>query len=115
MINEDIEIDEIEEELFGDKEDGLTGFDRRDLKTMVRDFNKSKNKKKIKEKIQKAKQEFNTNNMEKVSLSDSESRIMKNAKSYTEPSYNAQISVSKNQIIMANDVKFLFTNYMVLN
>lgn len=104
MIKEDIEIDEIEEELFGDKEDGLTGFDRRDLKNIVREFNKSKNKKKIKEKIQKARQEFNTNNVEKVSLSDPESRIMKNAKSYTEPSYNAQVSVSKNQIIIANDV-----------
>lgn len=29
---------------------------------------------------------------------------MKNAKSYTEPSYNAQISVSRNQIIISNDV-----------
>ena len=104
MIKEDIEIDEIEEELFGDKEEGLTGVDRRNLKNIVREFNKSKNKKKIKKNIQKAGQEFNTNNVEEVSLSDSESRIMKNAKSYTEPSYNAQITVSKNQIIIANDV-----------
>lgn len=104
MIKEDIEIDEIEEELFGGKEDGLTGINKRDLKRIAREFNKSKNKKKIKENIQKARQKFNTNNVEKVSLSDSESRIMKNAKSYTEPSYNAQVSVSKNQIIIANDV-----------
>ena len=95
MIKEDIEIDEIEEELFGDKEDGLTGVGRRNLKKIVREFDKSKNKKKIKKNIQKAGQEFNTNNVEEVSLSDSESRIMKNAKSYTEPSYNAQITVSK--------------------
>jgi len=88
MIKEDIEIDEIEEELFGDEEEGLTGVDRRDLKNIVREFNKSKNKKKIKKSIQRARQEFNTNNVEKVSLSDSESRIMKNAKSYTEPSYS---------------------------
>ena len=57
MIEEDIEIDELEEELFGDKEEGLTGVDRRDLKKMVRDFNKRKDKQKIKDSIKKAKKE----------------------------------------------------------
>ena len=44
MIKEDIGTDELEEELFGDKEEGLTGMDKKDIKQIVRDFNKSKNK-----------------------------------------------------------------------
>src|SRR3990167_6937391 len=104
MIKEDIEIDEIEEELFGDKEEGLTGMDKKDLKRIVREFNKSKDKKKIKENIQKSKKEISKSVQKKISLTDSESRMMKTAKSYTEPSYNAQISVSINRIIISNDV-----------
>ena len=104
MIKEDIEIDEIEEELFGDKEEGLTGMDKKDLKRIVREFNKSKDKKKIKENIQKSKKEISKSVQKKISLTDSESRMMKTAKSYTEPSYNAQISVSRNRIIISNDV-----------
>ena len=104
MVEEDIEIDEIEEQLFGDKEEGLTGMDKKDLKRIVREFNKRKDKKRIKEHIQKAKKEINYTEQKKISLTDSESRMMKTAKSYVEPSYNAQLSVSKNQIIIANDI-----------
>jgi len=32
MIKEDIGTDELEEELFGDKEEGLTGMDKKDIK-----------------------------------------------------------------------------------
>ena len=42
IIEEDIEIDELEKELFGGKEEGLTRIDKRDLKMIVREFNKSK-------------------------------------------------------------------------
>ena len=104
MIKEDIGTDELEEELFGDKEEGLTGMDKKDIKQIVRDFNKSKNKSRIKENIRKAKKEIKDTAQKKISLTDSESRMMKNAKSYTEPSYNAQLSVSRNQIIISNDV-----------
>lgn len=104
MIKEDIEMDELEEELFCDKEEGLTGVDKRDLKKIVREFNKSKDKKRIKGSIQKAKKEIKDTGQKKISLSDSESRMMKTAKSYVEPSYNTQISVSRNQIIITNDV-----------
>ena len=104
MVEEDIEIDELEEELFGDKEEGLTGIDKSDLKKIVREFNKSKDKKRIKENIQKAKKEIKDSAQKKISLTDSESRMMKTAKSFVEPSYNAQISVSRNQIILSNDV-----------
>ena len=104
MIKEDIGTDELEEELFGDKEEGLTGMDKKDIKQIVRDFNKSKNKSRIKENIRKAKKEIKDTAQKKISLTDSESRMMKTAKSYTEPSYNAQFSVSRNQIIISNDV-----------
>jgi transposase len=49
MIEEDIALDELEDELYGDNaNDGLTGIDRRDMKKIVREFNQSKDKKKIK-------------------------------------------------------------------
>ena len=79
-------------------------MDKKDKKRIVREFNKSKDKKRIKENIQKAKKEINDTAQKKISLSDSESRMMKTAKSYVEPSYNAKISVSRNQIIISNDV-----------
>mgnify|MGYP001558798979 CR=1 FL=1 len=104
MIQEDIELDEIEEQIFGDKEEGLTGVDERDLKKIVREYNAKKDKEKVKENIEKSKNELVKNKLKKVSLSDPDSRMMQNKKRFTEPSYNAQISVSKNQIIIANDV-----------
>ncbi|MBT4697158.1 transposase, partial [Candidatus Woesearchaeota archaeon] len=49
MIKKDIALDELEDELYGDNaNDGLTGIDRRDIKRIVREFNQSKDKKKIK-------------------------------------------------------------------
>ena len=42
--------------------------------------------------------------MKKVSVSDPESRAMQTKKRFSELSYNAQLSVSKNQIIIANDI-----------
>ena len=104
MIDEDIALDELEEQIFGDKEEGLTSFDERDLRQIVRDNFKNKDKAKMKEKISRAKEEMEQNNLEKVSLSDPESRVMQHAKRYSEPAYNPQFSVSKNQIIVANDV-----------
>ena len=50
IIKEDIELDELEGELFGGKEEGLTGVDKNDLKKIVREFNKSKDKNRIKKK-----------------------------------------------------------------
>ena len=71
MIEEDIEIDELEEELFGYKEEGLTGMDKKDLKRIVREFNKRKDKRRIKENIQKAKKEIKDTAQKKISLTDS--------------------------------------------
>ncbi|MFH0898297.1 MAG: transposase [bacterium] len=102
MIAEDIELDELEDEIYGDKDNGgLTGMDRRDMKRLVREF---RDKQKAKEKIKKAKESAEKNNLKKVSLTDPDCRFMQNKKRFTEPSYNTQISVSRNQIILANDV-----------
>ena len=104
MMKEDIALDEMEEQIFGDKEEGLTGLDERDLRKVVRDNFKKKDKAKIKQKIARAREELEQNNLDKVSLSDPESRVMQYAKRYSEPVYNVQFSVTKNQIIVANDV-----------
>lgn len=105
MIKDDIALDELEDDLYGDNaNDGLTGIDRRDIKKMVREFNKSKDKKKIKKNIKKAKGELEKYFLKKVSISDPESRAMQTKKRFSELSYNSQLSVSKNQIIVANDI-----------
>jgi len=104
MVEDDIAIDEIEEQIFGDKEEGLTGIDERDLRRIVRDYKKSEDKKKIKKNIEKAKNELEKYSLKKVSISDPESRMMQNKKGFSELSYNTQISVSRNQIILSNDL-----------
>jgi len=105
MIKEDIALDELEDELFGDNaDDGLTGMDRKDIKRIVREYNQSKDRKKIKKNIGKAKGELDRYFLKKVSVSDPESRAMQTKKRFSELSYNTQLSVSRNQIIIANDI-----------
>lgn len=104
MVEEDIKLDELEEEIFGDKEEGLTGMDERDLRRLVREYRKSQSKKKVKKNIKKAKGELEKYFLNKVSISDPESRMMQNKKGLAELGYNAQLSVSRNQIIVANDI-----------
>lgn len=104
MVEEDIALDELEEELFGDREEGLTGIDERDLRKIVRDYRKSEDKKKLKKNIKKAKGELEKYFLKKASISDPESRMMQNKKGFSELSYNTQLSVSRNQIIIANDI-----------
>ena len=105
MVDEDIDLDELEDELYGDNaNDGLTGIDRRDMKKIVREYNKSKDKKKIKKNIEKAKNELEKYSLKKVSISDPECRMMQTKKKFSELSYNTQLSVDRNQIILANDI-----------
>ena len=42
MLEEDIALDALEEQIFGDKEEGMTGIDERDLRKIVRDNFKNK-------------------------------------------------------------------------
>ena len=104
MVKEDIALDELEDQLFDDREDGLTGMDRRNLKKIVREYNQTRNKKKIKNNVKKAKSELEKYSLKKVSISDPESRMIQTKKLFSELSYSTQLSVSKDQIIVANDV-----------
>ena len=105
MIEEDIALDDLEDEMFGDSaNDGLTGIDRRDIKRIVREFNQSKDKSKVKKQVEKAKNELEKYSLKKVSISDPESRAMQTKKRFSELSYNVQLSTSRNQFILANDV-----------
>jgi len=103
MIADDIEQDEIDEKF--EKEENLTNMDKRDFKRLVSEYRRVKDKKKLKKKFENVKKELKKNpEVKKVSLTDPESRMMQNKKRITESSYNVQFSVSKNQIILANDV-----------
>ena len=104
MVEEDIALDELEDELFDDREEGLTGVDRRDLKRIVREYNDSENKKRIKERVGKAKTELVEHGLKKVSLSDPECRMMQNKHGVCELCYNVQLGVSNNQIVLSSDV-----------
>lgn len=106
MVEEDIAQDELDEMLYGDKEENLTAMDRKDVKRIVQEYRKEKDKEKLRKKHAKVKQEFSSNpKLNKASLTDPECRMMQNKQGVYELAYNVQFSVdSKNQIIIANDV-----------
>jgi|SRR3989344_4257794 len=89
-----------------ENEKNLNKLDKKNLKALVREYKKCKNKNNLKEKITLAKEQFSKEeDLKSVSLSDSESRIMHTKEGTTSPAYNAQFGVdSKNQIIISNDV-----------
>ena len=106
MIEEDIEQDEIDKESYDDKEENMTGLEMKNLKEIVKNYRDVKNKEKLKENCKKAIEEFDKDpQIKRVSLSDTECRMMKNKKGFFELDYNVQFTVdSKSQIIVANDV-----------
>jgi len=106
MIEEDIKRDEIDKEIYGEKEENITDIEMKNLKGIVKNYRKSKDKEKLKENCKKAIEEFDKDSqIKRVSLSDPECRMMKNKKGIFELDYNTQFTVdSKNQIILANDV-----------
>ena len=106
MIEEDVKQDEIDKEIYGDKEENKTNIEMKNLKGIVENYRKVKDKEKLKEKCKKAIEEFDKDSqIKRVSLSDPECRMMKNKKGVFELDYNPQFTVdSKNQIIVANDV-----------
>ena len=70
MMKEDIALDELEEQMFGDKEEGLTGIDRRDMKKIVSFYNEEIKRKKdvpfyFKERLQ-MKKKMNTDESKKI-------------------------------------------------
>jgi len=106
MMEEDIQQDEIDKEVYGEKEENITDIEIKNLKAIVKNYREVKDKKKLKENCKKAVEEFTKDSMiKRVSLSDPECRMMKNKKGVFELDYNPQFTVdSKNQIIVANDV-----------
>jgi transposase len=106
MIEEDVQQDEIDKEIYGDKEENKTNLEIKNLKMIVENYRKVKDKERLKENCKKAIEEFDKDSqIKRVSLSDPECRMMKNKKGVFELDYNPQFTVdSKNQIIIANDV-----------
>jgi transposase len=122
-ISKGIREDLIEDERYGEDKDGYET--PKDIRALIREKLKEMNlksrnekvlrkisrnylegnegkKKKIMERINKAKSQLD---QASVSLTDPESRFMKNEKDHTEHSYNPQLTVdSKFGIILANDV-----------
>ena len=106
MIEEDIKQDEIDEKISDGKEENLTNLETKNLKEIVKKYRNNKNKEKLKEKCNKAKEEIKRlGEKKRVSLTDPECRMMKGKRGNNELAYNTQFTVdSKNQIILANDV-----------
>ena len=113
-LRKGIEIDKVEDEHFGNCRgyDQLNESEKHKVKAVaakyIKQVNKDKSdtrKKEIEEIIKEAFDEFETDSIEKVSLTDQESRFMKNKKGTFELAYNTQITVDhKLGIIVANDV-----------
>jgi transposase len=106
MIEDDIAQDELDMGFYGDKEENLTGMDRRDMKKIVREWKRAQDKNKVKKNLEKVKEEAKRDPKQKrLSLSDPECRMMMNKNRVSQMAYNAQISVdSKNQIIVATGI-----------
>jgi transposase len=89
MIEEDAQQDEIDKEVYGDKEENKTNLGIKNLKMIVENYRKVKDKEKIKENCKKAIEEFDKDPLiKRVSLSDPECRMMKNKKGVFELDYN---------------------------
>jgi transposase len=58
----------------------------------------------LKDGLEQARQEMNDNGLRKVSITDPESRFMKNKKGRIELAYNPQVTVERKGFILANDV-----------
>jgi transposase len=113
-LKKGIEVDKLEDEQFGNCRgyDQLNESGKYKAKAVVAKYIKQVNKdnsndrkKEIKDTVEEALDEFEKDSIEKVSLTDKESRFMKNKKGVFELAYNAQITVDhKMGIIVANDI-----------
>ncbi len=116
FINNELEEWTKQDQIEDKKFENLRGFDqlpnssKKRIKATVKRYIKETKclgiefKQAINEKINDAKKELKDKNLEKISLTDGDSRFMKNKKGKIELSYNVQITVGKNGIILANDV-----------
>jgi transposase len=113
-LKKGIEVDKLEDEHFGNCRgyDQLNESGKYKVKAVVAKYIKQVNKdnsndrkKEIEDTVEEALDEFEKDSIEKVSLTDKESRFMKNKKGVFELAYNSQITVDhKLGIIVANDI-----------
>ncbi|KKG86904.1 transposase [Methanosarcina mazei] len=113
-LKKSIEIDKVEDEHFGNCRgyDQLNESEKHKVKAVVAKYIKQVNKdksdtrkKEIEDIIKEAVDEFEKDSIEKVSLTDHESRFMKNKKGTFDLTYNTQITVDhKLGIIVANEI-----------
>ncbi|AKB74322.1 hypothetical protein MSLAZ_1061 [Methanosarcina lacustris Z-7289] len=113
-LKKGIELDKVEDKNFGSCRgyDQLNKSGKYKVKSVVAKYIKQVNKdkfdnrkKEIEETVKEALNEFEKDSIEKVSLTDQESRFMKNKREILKLAYNTQITVDhKLGIIVANDV-----------
>jgi transposase len=113
-LKKGIELDKIEDEHFGNCRgyDQLNESEKHKAKAVIAKYVKQVNKEKaddrkkeIEDIVKEALNEFKKDSIEKVSLTDQDSRFMKNKKEIFELAYNTQITVDhKLGIILANNV-----------
>ena len=106
--------DSLEDDFFNEVRgsDQLPKSSKKKIKSVVKHYlEELKNKedgeafkKTLKSKIENAQNEYEKNNLKKVSMTDPESRFMVSKKGKLELSYNVQITTESNGLILANDV-----------
>ena len=80
MVDEDIELDKLDEKIF-DGEENLSNMDKKDFKKIVSEYQRAKDKKKIQKQFSKVREEVvKDEKLKKISLTDSEARMMQNKK-----------------------------------
>ncbi len=104
--------DSLEDDFFDNirGSDQLSGSSRKRVKGAVKHYIEELKEKgelfrtNIEAKLERARQEVEKNDLEKVSMTDPECRFMKSKKGRIELSYNFQITADHNGFILANDV-----------
>ncbi len=104
--------DSLEDDFFDNirGSDQLPGSSRKRVKGAVKHYIEELKEKgelfrtNIEAKLEKAQQEMEKNDLEKVSMTDPECRFMKSKKGRIELSYNFQITADHNGFILANDI-----------
>ena len=101
--------DNLEDDFFGEirGSDQLPEKSKKKMKLAVKNYIKQLNNGNglnLPTKIQKVKEELQQNDIERVSVTDPESRFMKSKKGKIEFSYNPQLTVDKKGFIIANDI-----------
>ncbi len=106
------EQDSLEDDFFGKLRgsDQLPKSSKKRIQSAVKHYTEELKEKgalfkqNLKDKLERAQNEMEKNDLEKVSITDPKSRFMKSKKGKIELSYNPQITADRNGFIIANDV-----------